>query len=162
MWRGIQRSNQVCIKLTKSFLIKRKNKTRADMETILPLRNDASPLEKWHSLEERERRGGRGKGVTLRRKRTWLHHTESCQSCQKSYDYETCYAQLPHGFVTQHASYVTRVLCDECVAVRMLLQRKRFLIEAIELITILLTVNDRSNKLKRSYLSLSQSLSKSV
>ena len=46
MWRGIQRNNQVCIKLTKSFLIKRKNKTRADMEIILPLRNDASPLEK--------------------------------------------------------------------------------------------------------------------
>ena len=144
----------VCIKLTKSFPNNRKNKTRAVMETVLPLRNDASPLEKWHSLEERER--------TLRRKRTWLHHMESCQSCQKSYDYETCYAQLPHGFVTQHASYVTRVLCDECVAGRMLLQRKRFLIEAIELITILLTVNDRSNKLKRSYLSLSQSLSKSV
>lgn len=57
---------------------------------------------------------------------------------------------------------MTRVLCDECVAGRMLLQRKRFLIEAIELITILLTVNDRSNKFKRSYLSLSQSLSKSV
>ena len=144
----------VCIKLTKSFPNNRKNKTRAVMETVLPLQNDASPLEKWHSLEERER--------TLRRKRTWLHHMESCQSCQKSYDYETCCAQLPHGFVTQHASYVTRVLCDECVAGRMLLQRKRFLIEAIELITILLTVNDRSNKFKRSYLSLSQSLSKSV
>ena len=70
MWRGIQRSNQVCIKLTTSFLINRKNKTRAVMETVLPLRNDASPLEKWPSLEERERRGGRGKGVTLRRKRT--------------------------------------------------------------------------------------------
>ena len=70
MWRGIQRSSQVCIKLTKSFLINRKNKSRADMEIILPLRNDASPLEKWHSLEERERRGGRGKGVTLRRQRT--------------------------------------------------------------------------------------------
>lgn len=60
----------VCIKLTKSFPNNRKNKTRAVMETVLPLRNDASPLEKWHSLEERERRGGRGKGVTLRRKRT--------------------------------------------------------------------------------------------
>ena len=57
---------------------------------------------------------------------------------------------------------MTRVLCDECVAGRMLLQRNWVLIEAIELITILLTVNDRSNKLKRSYLSLSQSLSKSV
>lgn len=57
---------------------------------------------------------------------------------------------------------MTRVLCDECVAGRMLLQRNWVLIDAIELITILLTVNDKSNKLKRSYLSLSQSLSKSV
>ena len=71
MWRGIQRSSLVCIKLTKNFLINRKNKTRADMETILPLRNDASPLEKWHSLGEKEGVEGRdGKGVTLRRKRS--------------------------------------------------------------------------------------------
>ena len=78
MWRGIQRSSQVCIKLTKSFLINRKNKTRADMETILPLRNDASPLEKWHSLGEKEGVEGRGgKGVKLRRKRTWLHRMVS-------------------------------------------------------------------------------------
>ena len=71
MWRGIQRSNQVCIKLTKSFPNNRKNKTRAGMEIILPLRNDASPLEKWHSLGEKEGVEGRGgKGVTLRRKRT--------------------------------------------------------------------------------------------
>ena len=67
MWRGIQRSNQVCIKLTKN----RKNKTRAGMGTILPLRNGASPLEKWHSVGEKEGVEGRGgKGVTLRRKRT--------------------------------------------------------------------------------------------
>ena len=71
MWRGIQHSNQVCIKLTKSFPNNRKNKTRAGMEIILPLQNDASPLEKWHSLGEKEGVEGRGgKGVTLRRKRT--------------------------------------------------------------------------------------------
>ena len=52
----------VCIKLTKSFPNNRKNKTRAVMETVLPLRNDASPLEKWHSLGEREGVEGRGGG----------------------------------------------------------------------------------------------------
>ena len=73
MWRGIQRSSQVCIKPTKSFLINRKNKTRADMETILPLRNDASPLEKWHSLGEKEGvegRGGKGSKVTAQENMT--------------------------------------------------------------------------------------------
>ena len=66
MWRGIQRSNQVCIKLTKSFLINRKNKTRAVMETVLPLRNDASPLEKWHSLGRKKGwKGGGGEGSNV-------------------------------------------------------------------------------------------------
>ena len=161
MWRGIQRSNQVCIKLTKSFLINRKNKTRADMETILPLRNDASPLEKWHSLGEKEGVEGRdGKGVTLRRKRTWLHHMVSIVPKVLRLWNLLCAAatQVRHTTCELRAG----VLCDECVAGRMLLQRNRVLIKAIELITIPLTVNDRSNKLKRSYLSLSQSLSKSV
>ena len=156
MWRGIQRSSQVCIKLTKSFLINRKNKSRADMETILPLRNDASPLEKWHSLGEKEGVEGRdGKGVTLRRKRTWLHHMVSIVPKVLRLWNLLCAAAT-------RVRHTTCVLCDECVAGRMLLQRHRVLIEAIELITIPLTVNDRSNKFKRSYLSLSQSLSKSV